>query len=130
MERIILTPQGVWDSSPYRFSQAIRVRNFQEVLFIAGQVGMDEQGRIPEGVEAQIRQAFQNIHRIVTSAGGSMQNVVKLNGYFRDLSALDPYTEVLGELFPKGGFPAATVVEVQSLALEPLLVEIEAIAVL
>ena len=129
MERDTLTPEGVWDSSPYRFSQAIRVRNFQEILFIAGQVGMDEQGRIAEGVEAQIRQAFENIQRIVISAGGTVENIVKLNGYVRDVSALGPYTEILGEVF-QGSFPAATVVEVKSLALEPLLVEIEAIAVL
>jgi 2-iminobutanoate/2-iminopropanoate deaminase len=124
-----LTPPNVWDSKPYRFSQAIRVRQCQELLFIAGQAGMDEQGRIVEGLEAQIRLSFDNIRRVVADAGGSMANIVRLTAYFRDMRALEPYTKILGEVF-SDNFPAATVVEVKALALEPLLVEIDAIAAL
>lgn len=129
MEKERLTPSNVWDSTQYRFSQAIRVRQCQDLLFIAGQAGIDEQGRIVQGLEPQIRQSFENIRRIVTAAGGSMANIVKITGYFTDMRALETYTKLLDEVFIEE-FPAATVVQVNSLALEPLLVEIDAIAAL
>lgn len=124
-----LKPARVWDSSPYHFAQAVRVRQSQDLLFIAGQAGMDESGQIVQGLEAQIRQSFENIRRIVIDAGGSMANVVRITGYLRDIKALEGYTKIVGEFFP-GNLPAATVVEVKALALEPLLVEVDAIAAL
>ncbi len=124
-----LKPNNVWDSTPYKFSQAIRVRQSQDLLFIAGQAGMDERGQIVQGLEAQVRQSFENIRRVVTSAGGSMENVIRITGYLRDMGALETYTRIMSEFF-QNNLPAATVVEVTALALEPLLVEIEAAAAL
>ncbi len=130
MELQSMAPPNVWDSTPYRFSQGIRVRQCQDLLFLAGQTGMDEQGRIADGLETQIRLSFENLRRVLASAGGTMANVVKLTAYFRDVdAALEIYMKVHGEFFT-GGFPASTVIEVQRLALAPLLVEIEAIAAL
>jgi 2-iminobutanoate/2-iminopropanoate deaminase len=124
-----LKPVNVWDSTSYKFSQAIRVRESRDLLFIAGQAGIDEHGQIVQGLEAQIRQSFENICRVVSEAGGSMANVVRITGYLRDMKALEVYTKAVDEFFA-GSLPAATVVEVKSLALEPLLVEIDAIAAL
>jgi len=124
-----LKPNNVWDSTPYKFSQAIRVRQSQDLLFIAGQVGMDERGQIVQGLEAQVRQSFENIRRVVTGAGGSMENVIRITGYLRDMRALEAYAKIMSEFF-QNKLPAATVVEVTALALEPLLVEVDAMAVL
>jgi len=124
-----LKPNNVWDSSPYKFSQAIRVRQSQDLLFIAGQVGMDERGQIVQGLEAQVRQSFENIRRVVTGAGGSMENVIRITGYLRDMGTLEAYAKIMSEFF-QNTLPAATVVEVTALALEPLLVEVDAVAVL
>jgi 2-iminobutanoate/2-iminopropanoate deaminase len=124
-----LKPNNVWDSTPYKFSQAIRVRQSQDLLFIAGQAGMDERGQIVQGLEAQVRQSFENIRRVVTGAGGSMENVIRITGYLRDMGALETYTKIMTEFF-QNKLPAATVVEVTALALQPLLVEVDAIAVL
>jgi 2-iminobutanoate/2-iminopropanoate deaminase len=124
-----LKPNNVWDSTPYKFSQAIRVRESQDLLFISGQAGMDERGQIVQGLEAQIRQTFENIRRVVTGAGGSMENVIRITGYLRDMGALETYTKIMSEFF-QNKLPAATVVEVTALALQPLLVEVDAIAVL
>jgi len=124
-----LKPANVWDSTPYKFSQAIRVRHSQDLLFIAGQAGMDESGQIVQGLEAQIRQSFENIRRVVSGAGGSMANVIKITGYLRDMGGLETYTKMVSEFFGND-LPAATVVQVTALALEPLLVEVDAVAVL
>jgi 2-iminobutanoate/2-iminopropanoate deaminase len=82
-----------------------------------------------KGLEAQIRQTFENIRRIVADAGGTMANVIRITGYLRDMAALQSYTTIVGEVFGTK-LPAATVVEVKALALEPLLVEVDALAVL
>src|SRR5579872_902596 len=122
-----LKPTSVWDSTPYNFAQAVRVRQNQDLLFIAGQAGIDESGQILQGLEAQVKQSFENIRRVVIDAGGSMANVVRITGYLRDMKALEVYTKIVSEFFA-GNLPAATVVEVKALALEPLLVEVDAIA--
>ena len=124
-----LKPAGVWDSTQYKFAQAVLVRGCEDLLFIAGQVGMDERGQVSPDSEGQIRQCFDNIRRIVTSAGGGMGNIVKITGYLRDMSVLPTYTKIVGETFGDN-LPAATVIEVRSLALEPLIVEVDALAVL
>jgi 2-iminobutanoate/2-iminopropanoate deaminase len=124
-----LKPDQIWDSTPYQFTQGIRVTQCQSLLFIAGQVGMSQQGEILPGTDDQIRQCFENIRLMVTAAGGSIANIVKITGYLRDMTALPTYTKVVGEVFGSE-LPAATVVEVKSLAIEGLLVEVEAIAVL
>lgn len=122
-----LKPAGVWDSTPYDFCQAIRVRQSNDLLFIAGQVGMNESGQIAPDIEAQIRQAFENIRRIVAASGGTMANVVRITGYLRDMKALELYSRIVREVFGDK-LPAATLIQVSSLALDPLLVEIDAIA--
>jgi 2-iminobutanoate/2-iminopropanoate deaminase len=66
---------------------------------------------------------------VVTGAGGSMENVIRITGYLRDMGALGTYTRIMSEFF-QNNLPAATVVEVTALALEPLLVEVDAIATL
>lgn len=124
-----LKPIDVWDSIPYKFTQAIRVRQCQDLVFIAGQTGMDEHGKIVQGLENQIRQSFENIRRIVTGAGGTMANVIRITGYLRDMGGLETYIRVVSDVFGDKP-PAATLLEVKALALEPLLVEVDAIAAL
>ncbi len=80
-------------------------------------------------MEAQVRQAFENIRRIVTASGGSMANIIRITGYLRDMKALELYSRIVREVFADT-LPAATAVEVSALALEPLLVEIDAVATL
>lgn len=126
-----MIPNGVWDSSVYGFSQAVKVQAVQEVVYISGQTAFDSQGQI-EGqgdIEVQVRSSFENVKRIVEAAGGTLNNIVKLTVYFLDLDALEQYTAILGEYFPEDP-PSQTVVEVSRLALPGLLIEIEAIAVL
>jgi 2-iminobutanoate/2-iminopropanoate deaminase len=124
-----LKPTDVWDSTPYKFTQGVCVRQCHSLVFVAGQTGMDEQGEIVQGLESQIRQSFENIRRIVTGAGGTMANVIRITGYLRDMSGLETYTNVMSEVFGDK-LPAATLLEVKALALEPLLVEVDAIAAL
>lgn len=126
-----MIPEGVWDSSVFGFSQAVKVREAQEVVYISGQTAFDSQGQLEgeDDIEVQVRSSFENVKRIVEAADGAMDNIVKLTVYFLDLGALEQYTAILGEYFPEDP-PSQTVVEVSRLALPGLLIEIEATAVL
>lgn len=131
MNKYVLSPDTVWDPGAQLLSQCVVVEQAAKTLYLSGQTAITADGQF-EGIgdiEAQIRLSFENIRLIVAAAGGSLDNVVKLTVYFADLSNLDIYTSILGELFPDAR-PAQTVVEIARLAMPELLIEIDAVAVL
>jgi enamine deaminase RidA (YjgF/YER057c/UK114 family) len=130
MKREVLAPKGLWDSTKYHFSQAIRVREFKDIIMISGQTGITEDFQIVEGLEAQATLSLDCIKKIITEAGGTMENIVKLNVYFLDVSQLSVFEKALAVHFPNGKYPAQTAIEVKALALPPLLIEIEAMVAL
>ncbi len=110
------------------YSHAVRAGN---LLFIAGQVARDKDGRsVGLGdAEAQADQAMKNIGVLLEAAGTTWDNVVKLNVFLTDMR----YREAVGRArrkYMREPFPASTSVQVVALADPELLVEIEATAVL
>ena len=74
IRQISLTPDPY---EPFLLSQAHRVG---DLVFVSGQAGIDRDGRIV-GVgqfETQAGQAFENLDRVLRSAGSSLANVVKV----------------------------------------------------
>ncbi|ORI18053.1 hypothetical protein BJD99_13750 [Rhodococcus sp. 1163] len=131
MDKYVLSPETVWDPGAQLLSQCVVVENADRTLYLSGQTSITADGRFAGigDVSAQIRLAFENIRLILDAAGGTLANVVKLTVYFTDLGDLDTYTGILGELFVESR-PAQTVVEISRLAMDELLIEIDAIAVL
>jgi enamine deaminase RidA (YjgF/YER057c/UK114 family) len=72
---------------------------------------------------------FENLRRVLEQSGANFQSIVKLTVYMLDTSRLRDYARVKSEYIP-GPQPASTAVGVASLALEGMLIEVEAIAVL
>lgn len=118
------------DPDPYeafRLAQGYRVG---DLLFISGQAAIDENGQ-PLGVgdfDAQAEQVFRNLERALEAGGSSLVNVVKVTIFLRDMSNFPKIVELRGKWFTPP-YPADTIVEVSSLALPELEIEIEAIAV-
>ena len=126
MPKTILEPKGVWKSEHFKFSQAVRSG---DMLYLAGQTGIDPSGKVvPGGFKEQTKEAFRNIERILEESGGSFKDVLRLTAYFTDMNNLGAYTEIMNEVSGGKDFPAQTVIEVKSLALKELEVEIDAIA--
>ena len=96
------------------------------LVFTAGQVGFDAQGAIVAGgIEAQTRQALENVRSCIAAAGCTMDDVVKVNAFLVDLADFAAYNEVYSGFFDEP-YPARTTV---GAALPGgLLVEIEAVA--
>ena len=101
-----------------------------ELLFISGQIPLDpETGKLVNGsFEDKVRRVMENIKAIVEAAGGSMDDIVKVTVYLRDITRFSEFNKVYSEYF-KGVPPARVVVEVSNLPLGAEL-EVEAIAVI
>jgi len=126
MKKIILPPSMSLPQGNY--SHGIVVSPGR-LLFIAGQTAVGPDGNIV-GVGdafAQARQAYENIGAILSDAGMTFADIVKMTTYITDISFREKVNEVRRHYLRKD-FPANTLLVVKGLAREEYLVEIEAIA--
>jgi 2-iminobutanoate/2-iminopropanoate deaminase len=108
------------------YSQAIKVGGF---LFLSGQLALDPQTRrlVGDDIEAQTRQAIENIRSILSSVGASLSDVVKNTVFLKDMSHFSPMNQIYQEYFGVDA-PARSCVEVSRLPIDAL-IEIESIAI-
>ena len=101
------------------------------VVLISGQVALDKSGNVvgKDDFKAQIQQVFENLKAAVEAAGGSFNNVVKLNSYFLDLSHVSEFREVRDKYINLKNPPASTAIQVPRLFRPEFLIEVEAVAV-
>ena len=115
----------------FGFSQAWRVDDAQSLLFVSGQGPISPDGElVGEGdFEAQTRQVFENLQAVLSAAGASFDAIVKITVYLTDIGTLRDFGRIKAEFIP-GDQPASTALEVGSLALPGMMIEVEAIAAL
>ena len=91
---------------------------------------LDEHGAIVGAgdFDAQAEQTFRNLKRVLEAGGSSLENVVKVTIFLKDMANFPKIVELRKRWF-SAPYPADTIVEVTSLALPELELEIEAIAV-
>ena len=101
------------------------------VVFIAGQVALDQSGNVvgKDDFKAQIQQVFENLKAALQAAGGSFNDVIKLNSYFIDLSHAADFREVRDKYINVKKPPASTAIQVARLFRPEFLIEVEAVAV-
>jgi enamine deaminase RidA (YjgF/YER057c/UK114 family) len=105
------------------------------LLFLAGQDAGDATGQIvaPGNLEAQFEQVLRNLQAVVEEAGGSMQNIVKLNIFVANRSDYRAKLKPLGKIFRHyfgDYYPTTALFEVSAFFQEGNLIEMEGIAVL
>lgn len=130
MERQIINPWSWQDQ--FGFVQAQAVSGGERTIYCSGQTSVDVDGDpIHEGdMVAQVGQALDNLESVLRKSGCGLSNVVRLNYYTTDLDGFFRAMDVLtARLETAGCRAAATLVEVSRLARPPLLVELEATAV-
>jgi 2-iminobutanoate/2-iminopropanoate deaminase len=124
IERITIDPD------PYKqFRLALGYR-VGDMLYISGQAAISPQGEVV-GVgdfDAQAEQTFRNLARVLEAGGSGLEHVVKVTIFLTDMANFPKIVELRGKWFTPP-YPADTIVEVRSLALPELELEIEAIAV-
>lgn len=120
----IRKPMGV-------FSQATITEAKGRLVFISGMTARRPDGSIAGigDITAQTRQVCENIKSAVESAGGTMDDICRVDVYVRNIEQFDAIHKVRSEYF-KPPLPASTMVEVTKMVSPDYLIEINAIAVL
>jgi enamine deaminase RidA (YjgF/YER057c/UK114 family) len=122
---------------PYGDAVGIGLRLFQAVkvgdtIYVSGQVDHDEVGKVlyPGAMERQMRQAYANVKRVLLAHfGATMDNIVDEILFVVDMdSAMRARGRLKDEIYGQAILPAATIVQIQRLALPDFTVEIHAIA--
>ena len=109
------------------YSAAVKAGDF---VYTAGQLGVDpESGEfVPGGIQAETRQALENLRAVLEAAGSSLDQVVKTTVFLRDMDEFAAMNEVYGEFFSEN-HPARSAVQPAALPKNGA-VEIEAVALL
>ncbi|MBJ7596702.1 MAG: enamine deaminase RidA [Candidatus Nephthysia bennettiae] len=113
------------------FSQAVRIPAGRELLFISGLTSRNRNGDIhaPNDVGSQTRQILENMVALLSEVGATLEDLVKVTIFVRDIGDVGAINEVRREYF-HGDPPASSLVQVAALADQRLRVEIEGIALL
>ncbi|MEI7841752.1 MAG: RidA family protein [Gallionellaceae bacterium] len=107
---IIQTPEAPAAIGTY--SQAVRVEN---TIYLSGQIGLDPATmQMVEGIDAQIHQVFKNLQAVTIAAGGSLNDIVKINIFLTDLANFSRVNEIMATYFQQP-YPARAAVGVASL---------------
>jgi len=128
----IINPEGL--GKPLgQYSHMTRVKA-SEYLFIAGQVGVDQNGTVIGGddFDAQCVQTFANIETALKSAGAGWGNIVQFTTYLVHSQDIPKFMKYRLREFPKmfagGAYPPNTLLMIDRLVKEELLVEVQAVA--
>jgi 2-iminobutanoate/2-iminopropanoate deaminase len=113
------------------FSPAIVSEARGRLVFISGMTSRRADGTIAGigDVQTQTRQVCENLKATVEEAGGSLDDIVRVDVYVRNMEHFDVIHKVRREYF-KAPAPASTMVEVCKMTSPEYLIEISAIAVL
>ena len=113
------------------FSQAIAVQASGRLVFISGMTARRPDGTIAGigDIEEQTRQVCENIKSAVEAAGGTLDDVCRVDVYLKNIGDRERVQKVRRQ-FWKVTPPASTLVEVSKLASPQFLVEISAIALI
>lgn len=126
----ILQPTG-WPR-PKGYSNGVAARG--RMVFVAGMIGWDAEGRFPAAdLAGQARQALMNVRAVLAEAGARPEHIVRMTWYVTDKREYLAEARAIGAAFREliGSFNAAmTAVEVSALIEDQAKVEIEVTAVI
>jgi 2-iminobutanoate/2-iminopropanoate deaminase len=106
-------------------------RVYGNQVFIAGMTAGDGKGGVlgDGSMYSQAQQTFTKIKHLIEAAGGTMNDIIRVDIYVTDIKRREEVWRARKEFFT-GDFPTSTLVEVRALATPQLLVEVNAIGFL
>ena len=127
----LINPENVATPRGYSHAAVIDLGNCKMVI-MSGQVALDTKGNLvgANDIAKQTEQVFRNIKSIVEAAGGKMDHVVKLGYFTTDVSRIADVRTIRDQFINTKTPPASTLVQVNKLFREDVLIEIEATAVI
>src|SRR5215470_20405313 len=123
-----INPQAL--SRPPGYSHVVEATAPGRIVYIAGQLGVDREGKVVGDFRQQAIQTFENLKAALAAVGADFRQVVKLNNYLVDVGDLPAFREVRDSYLPAGDRPASTTIAISGLARPGARLEIEAVAML
>lgn len=127
----IFNPSHLHDPTANGYSTAVIAPASARLAFISGQGGQDRTGSLSLDFAGQVAQAYANLGAILDALGARPEHVLKLTVFVvdHDMSKLGVLTQHVTSMFG-AALPAQTMVPIPKLAVDGMLFEVEAIAVL
>ena len=98
-----------------------------DTLYVSGNIPVNpSDGGIPDGIEAQTKQVFENMKAVLKEAGMDFSDVVKTTAFLTDLDNFATFNALYADYFT-APYPARSCVEVSKLP-KGVLVEVECVA--
>jgi 2-iminobutanoate/2-iminopropanoate deaminase len=116
-----------WEKE-YGYAQTVRIG---DTIYVSGQVSHDDDGNIVGrgDMEAQMRQAYSNIKKLLAHYGATMENIVDEILFVTDMdAAFAAAGRCRQEIFSGNPIVASTIVQIQRLAFPNLMIEIRCVA--
>lgn len=123
-----MNPDGI--AKPFAgYSHVVTAEGAQKLVFCAGQVAADEQGKVlpPDDFEAQTKMVMQNLTRALAAGGAKLSDVTKVTIYICNPHDVPKARGILHTYFGEHA-PGSTLCVLRGLANPNFLLEIEAIA--
>jgi enamine deaminase RidA (YjgF/YER057c/UK114 family) len=121
-----INPQAL--GKPPGYTHVVEVTAPARIVYIAGQLGVDRDGKVVGDFRQQAEQTFENLKAALAAVGADFHDVVKLNNYLVDRAHLPTFREVRDSYLAEKDRPASTTIAISGLAREGALIEIEAVA--
>ena len=125
-------PEALFNPTPYGFSHVAVVPAGSQLVFVAGQGGEEnKEGQLSPDFRIQVQHALKNIQLALQTQQLSMGSVVKVTTLVVDHDAekLKIIITEFEKMWPGKNFPVNTLIPVPKLALDNMLVEIDAVAI-
>ena len=116
-----------WEKE-YGYAQAVKVG---DTIWLSGQVSHDDRGNIVglRDMEAQMRQAYTNIQKLLAQYGATIDNIVDEVLFVTEMdAAFAAAVKCRPEIFSGTPVVASTIVQIQRLAFPELMIEIRCVA--
>ncbi len=121
-------PDGI--AGPFgHYDHAVEVGGGGRILHISGQVAVDSDDTVPEGIEAQTARVWENLVAILAEAGMTSENIVKTTSYVLDRAHVPTLGEMRKRYLGEAHRAASTTVVISGLVRPEWLVEIDAVAI-
>ena len=100
--------------SPGPFSAGVKANGF---LFLSGQVGVDQSGKLADDFDLEIRQIFENIDAVLSEQKLTFDNIVSVTVYLKDMRNFKGLNDIYKTYFD-GYYPTRTCIAVLELPLK------------
>ncbi|MEP6931267.1 MAG: RidA family protein [Flavobacterium sp.] len=124
-------PESLFDPTPYGFSHASSVKTPGEFIYISGQSGgLGKEHSLSTDFREQVQSALKNLTAVLETYNLKPENVMKITILIVDHSSekLKIWDEEINKIWKNKPFPASTLIPVPKLAIDGMLIEVDAVA--